>query len=393
MRFATVRRMGPSAMIRLAPIRTRFVLPCAFAVVTLCTVATGSVARSAEPAVARAVFVTPAGDRSAAQRAVVSAGGIPEGWVGGRLKAALQAGRARGRAPLACDRACRDRRDLVGRRGRSRRASPSPAPMRCSARGTTAAASRSSCSTRRSAPPAAWTRWQARSYRRIERQHRLSFDATYGLAGRDFNANSSRHGEFVSEIVYDMAPGADLLVHQLPHDRRVRPGRRLHRERAQAEHRRALQLVPVRPLRRHRLVRAEGERGGGGRRALGQLGRQLPHAALGGRLDGRRRRRQPRRAGRRQRLPRRARGHQPPSLRHLLGRRDQRSRQLLPPCPLHRPRADDAGAGQDQPAADPVQRPRARCRIRTRAWARARSPRPGPTTSRSGASAPRRRRT
>ena len=26
------------------------------------------------------------------------------------------------------------------------------------------------------------------------------------LAGRDFNANSSRHGEFVSEIVYDMAP-------------------------------------------------------------------------------------------------------------------------------------------------------------------------------------------
>ena len=45
--------------------------------------------------------------------------------------------------------------------------------------------------------------------------------------------------------------GRDLLVHQLPHDRRVRPGRRLHRERAQAEHRRALQLLPVRPLRRH----------------------------------------------------------------------------------------------------------------------------------------------
>jgi hypothetical protein len=42
----------------------------------------------------------------------------------------------------------------------------------------------------------------------IERQHRLSFDQTYGLAGRDYNGNSSRHGEFVSEIVYDMAPGA-----------------------------------------------------------------------------------------------------------------------------------------------------------------------------------------
>ena len=43
----------------------------------------------------------------------------------------------------------------------------------------------------------------------LDRQHRLSFDQTYGLAGRDYNANSSRHGEFVSEIVYDMAPGAE----------------------------------------------------------------------------------------------------------------------------------------------------------------------------------------
>ena len=42
-----------------------------------------------------------------------------------------------------------------------------------------------------------------------ERQHRRSFDQTYGLAGRDFNANSSRHGEFVAEIVYDLAPAAD----------------------------------------------------------------------------------------------------------------------------------------------------------------------------------------
>jgi PKD domain/Subtilase family len=43
----------------------------------------------------------------------------------------------------------------------------------------------------------------------LDRQHRQSFDATYGLAGRDYNANSSRHGEFVSEIVYDIAPDAD----------------------------------------------------------------------------------------------------------------------------------------------------------------------------------------
>ena len=43
----------------------------------------------------------------------------------------------------------------------------------------------------------------------LERQHRLSFDQTYGLAGRDYNANSSRHGEFVAEIVYDLAPGAE----------------------------------------------------------------------------------------------------------------------------------------------------------------------------------------
>jgi hypothetical protein len=32
----------------------------------------------------------------------------------------------------------------------------------------------------------------------LARQHRQSFDATYGLAGRDYNANSSRHGEFVT---------------------------------------------------------------------------------------------------------------------------------------------------------------------------------------------------
>jgi hypothetical protein len=42
----------------------------------------------------------------------------------------------------------------------------------------------------------------------LDRQHRMTFDQTYGLAGRDYNGNSSRHGEFVSEIAYDMAPGA-----------------------------------------------------------------------------------------------------------------------------------------------------------------------------------------
>ena len=46
----------------------------------------------------------------------------------------------------------------------------------------------------------------------LERQHRRSFDQTYGLTGRDYNANSSRHGEFVSEIVYDIAPGAEYWL-------------------------------------------------------------------------------------------------------------------------------------------------------------------------------------
>ena len=207
MRFATVRRMGPSAMIRLAPIRTRFVLPCAFAVVTLCTVATGSVARSAEPAVARAVFVTPAGDRSAAQRAVVSAGGIPEGWVGGRLKAALQAGELaavrRSPAIARAELAETSSADAVTSQGVALTGADALQRSGHDGSGVTivvldqafGAASRLDTLAGTELPP-------------IERQHRLSFDATYGLAGRDFNANSSRHGEFVSEIVYDMAPGA-----------------------------------------------------------------------------------------------------------------------------------------------------------------------------------------
>ena len=90
-RFATVRRMGLLGQPRFAPIRTKFVLPCAFAVLgTFCTIASAAPPRTSEPTVAQPVFVTPAGDRAAAQRAVVSAGGIPEGWVGGRLKAAFR---------------------------------------------------------------------------------------------------------------------------------------------------------------------------------------------------------------------------------------------------------------------------------------------------------------
>jgi hypothetical protein len=46
----------------------------------------------------------------------------------------------------------------------------------------------------------------------LERQHRQSFDATYGLTGRDYNDNTSRHGEFVTEIVYDIAPDADYWL-------------------------------------------------------------------------------------------------------------------------------------------------------------------------------------
>jgi hypothetical protein len=206
-RFATVRRMGLSATIRLAPIRTKFALPCAFAVITLCTLATGSVARSAEPAVARAVFVTPTGDRSEAQRAVVSAGGIPEGWVGGRLKAALQAGELakvrRSPAVASAEIAETSSADVVISQGVALSGADALQRSGHDGSGVTivvldqafGAMSRLNALAGTELPP-------------LERQHRMSFDVTYGLAGRDFNANSSRHGEFVSEIVYDMAPGA-----------------------------------------------------------------------------------------------------------------------------------------------------------------------------------------
>jgi hypothetical protein len=46
----------------------------------------------------------------------------------------------------------------------------------------------------------------------IAQQHRQTFDTDYGLAGRDYNANSSRHGEFVTEIAYDIAPDAEYWL-------------------------------------------------------------------------------------------------------------------------------------------------------------------------------------
>ena len=46
----------------------------------------------------------------------------------------------------------------------------------------------------------------------LVRQHRMSFDTDTGIAGRDFNGNTSRHGEFVTEIVYDIAPDAEYWL-------------------------------------------------------------------------------------------------------------------------------------------------------------------------------------
>ena len=295
-RFATVPPMRPSPTTALASIRTKFALPCAFAVITLCTLATAPVARSAEPAVARAVFVTPAGDRAEAQRAVVSAGGIPEGWVGGRLKAALQSAELaavrRSPAVATAEIAETSSADAVISQGVALSGADGLQRSGHDGSGITivvldqafGAASRLNALAGHRAPadraPApADVRRDLRARRaRLQRQQ---------LAPRRVRERDRlRHG----------ARG-ELLVRQLPHARRVRPGRRLHREHDQAEHRRALQLVPVRPLRRHRLVRAEGQPGGCGRHPLGQLGGQLPHPALGGRVERRRRRRQPRRAG------------------------------------------------------------------------------------------------
>ena len=206
-RFATVPPMRPASTTRLASIGTKFALPCAFALITLGTLATAPVARSAGPAVAQAVFVTPAGDRAQAQRAVVSAGGIPEGWVGGRLKAALGtsalAAVRRSPAVAAAQIAETSSADAIISQGVALSGADALQRTGHDGAGVTivvldqafGAASRLDQLAGTELPP-------------LERQHRMSFDATYGLAGRDYNGNSSRHGEFVSEIVYDMAPGA-----------------------------------------------------------------------------------------------------------------------------------------------------------------------------------------
>jgi hypothetical protein len=207
-RFATVPVVGLFIPARLAPIGTKLALPCAFAALfTFSTIASAAADGTPAPSVARAVFVTPAGDRAATRQAVVAAGGIPERWVGGRLKAALGlaalASLRRSPAIAGAKLAETSSPDAVVSQGVA--LSGADALQRSGHDGTGiviavldqafGAASRLDALAGTELPP-------------LDRQHRLTFDQTYGLAGRDYNANSSRHGEFVSEIVYDMAPGA-----------------------------------------------------------------------------------------------------------------------------------------------------------------------------------------
>ena len=138
---------------------------------------------------------------------MVSAGGIPEGWVGGRLKAALRTGELaavrRSPAVAGAEIAETSSADAIISQGVALCGADALQRAGHDGSGVTivvldqafGAASRLNALAGTELPP-------------LERQHRISFDATYGLAGRDFNGNSSRHGEFVSEIVYDMAPGA-----------------------------------------------------------------------------------------------------------------------------------------------------------------------------------------
>ena len=208
MRFATVPPMAMFPTPRFAPIRTKFALACAFAgLITPCTLATAAGARSAGPPVAQAVFVTPSGARADAERAVAAAGGLSEGWVGGRLKTALGASAlARVRnSPAVATAAVAETSsaDAIISQGVALSGADALQHAGSDGSGVTivvldqafGAASRLNALAGTELPP-------------LERQHRMTFDATYGLAGRDYNSNSSRHGEFVSEIVYDMAPGA-----------------------------------------------------------------------------------------------------------------------------------------------------------------------------------------
>jgi hypothetical protein len=200
--------MATSPPAGLAPIRTKFALPCAFAaLITFCTLASAAGARATGPPVARAVFVTPASDRATARAAVVAAGGIAERWVGGRLKAALgeEALAAVRRSPAIAraDLAETSSPDAIVSQGVALTGADGLQRAGSSGAGVTiavldqafGAASRLDALAGTELPP-------------LDRQHRLTFDQLYGLAGRDYNGNSSRHGEFVTEIAYDMAPGA-----------------------------------------------------------------------------------------------------------------------------------------------------------------------------------------
>ena len=151
--------------------------------------------------------MTPAGDRAAARAAVVASGGIPERWVGGRLKAALapseltavRRSSAIARAELAetssPDAIVSQGVALSGADGLQRAGGTGAGVTIAVLDQAFGAASRLDALAGTELPP-------------LDRQHRMTFDQTYGLAGRDYNGNSSRHGEFVTEIVYDMAPGA-----------------------------------------------------------------------------------------------------------------------------------------------------------------------------------------
>ena len=167
-RFATVPPMAMSASARLAPIRTKFALPCAFAaLITLVHSSDcGGGSRVPSPPVARAVFVTPAGNRADGARG----GRRGRGHSGGLGRRPAQ-GRARGRrarrrAPLARRRGRRARRDLLGRCDRLAGRRAQRRRRAAARRARRRRASRSWCSTRPSAPRAGWTRSRARSCRR-----------------------------------------------------------------------------------------------------------------------------------------------------------------------------------------------------------------------------------
>ena len=392
MRFATVPLMRPSSTTALASIRTKFALPCAFAVITLCTLATAPVARSAEPAVARAVFVTPAGDRAEAQRAVVSAGGIPEGWVGGRLKAALQSAELaavrRSPAVATAEIAETSSADAIISQGVALSGADALQRSGHDGSGITivvldqafGAASRLNALAGTELPP-------------IERQHRQTFDVTYGLAGRDFNANSSRHGEFVSEIVYDMAPAANywFVNYHTPDEfgqavdyivNTIKPNIVVHSNSflfgrfdgtgwfaQKVNQAAAAGILWVNSAGNYRTRHWEGPWSD----ADGDGNLDVPGDGNAFRFE--------------------LAATNRPGLRHLLGRGDERSGQLLQHGALQRSRPDDAGARQEERPADPVERAQRAARSARRHAARASSPRPGPTTWRSGGSARRRRRT